>query len=472
MKDYEVANLISPSDKAPELSPQNVLERRWAHSLARFLPMVSENPFWRFSRTRSELDASFGWKIHISATILNACSIVRAVGPALVQNNILFKAPSTLSRLRALNSGVVFGYSQIGKLITVFPKSEREFLDLLHILEPLLRHWWNCPAVPFDIRFGRTCIYYRYGSFTNAEDTIPAIGDRGWTIRDTRDARMLEYAVKNDPARAYHPPSRRTSPPFPARYLVCEALSQRGKGGVYSAIDVSSSPPRQCVIKEGRLNGETTWSGRDGRRLIQNEERVLKLLRDKLPVPRILDSFESGGNYYLVLEQIEGTRLDRLELRRLTIYSRLELGKRLSAIVETIHGCGWIWRDCKPQNLLVATNGTLRPIDFEGACPVDSPDPEAWSTLTVVNNSGTARADIESSMLLDLHQLAVCLSWLLLDPDNSRCGQGDLVSRTLSGAIIAMTDPGSAEEWSAAAISELISLELYRLAQSESRAMS
>lgn len=472
MKDYEVADLISPSDNALELSPQNVLERRWAHSLGRFLPIVSENPFWRFSRTRSELDASFGWKIHISATILNACSVVHAVGPALVQRNVLFKAPSTLSRLRALNSGVVFGYCQIGKFITVFPKSDQEFLDLLHILGPLLMRWCNCPNVPFDIRLGRTCIYYRYGSFTNGKNTIPAIGDRPATIRDTRDGRMLEYSVKHDPARAYHPPSRRTSPRFPARYLVCEALSQRGKGGVYSAIDVGSSPPRQCVIKEGRLNGETTWSGRDGRRLIQNEERVLNLLRDKLPVPRILDSFESAGNYYLVLEQIEGARLDRLELAHLTIYCRLEFGKRLSAIVETIHGCGWIWRDCKPQNLLVATDGQLRPIDFEGACPVDSPDPEAWSTLTVVNNSGTAGADIESSILLDLHQLAVCLSWLLFGPDNFKCGQGDLLSRTLGAAIIAMKDPGSVEEWSAPAIYELINTELYRLAQSESRAMS
>jgi serine/threonine protein kinase len=31
-------------------------------------------------------------------------------------------------------------------------------------------------------------------------------------------------------------------------------------------------------------------------------------------------------------------------------------------------------------NLLVTSEGRLRPLDFEGACPVDQPDPMFWGT--------------------------------------------------------------------------------------------
>ena len=436
MKDYEVAELISPQDKKTELSPRVALEQRWARSLEKLLPIPGRNPFWRYSRIRSSPDAYFGWKIHVSATILEACSVLEVIGPALAHRNILFKAPSTLSRLMTLNSGIIFGYSQIGKFITIFPGSKSEFLGLLNVLEPGLERWSDSPPVPFDIRLGTSCIYYRYGSFVHETSTIPAIGDGSSMIEDTRDHRMFEYSIANDPLNRHDRKiSRRSEISFPARYLVRSALSQRGKGGVYSAIDIGSSPPRQCVIKEGRLNGETTWRGLDGRRRVQNEAKVLSLLSDRLPVPKIFDSFERSGNYYLVLEQIDGTRLDRIKLEQVTIRDRLDLARQLCAIVDTVHRCGWLWRDCKPQNVFVDSNGLLRPIDFEGACPIDSPDPEAWSTLTFSNDLLTSTKYKESPVSLDLYQLRLCLSWLLLETDRSTDETYDLRPERQEGGI-------------------------------------
>ncbi len=40
--------------------------------------------------------------------------------------------------------------------------------------------------------------------------------------------------------------------------LAYEAISQRGKGGVYRALDISVSPIRLCVLKEGRKDGKRT----------------------------------------------------------------------------------------------------------------------------------------------------------------------------------------------------------------------
>src|SRR5438874_65459 len=53
--------------------------------------------------------------------------------------------------------------------------------------------------------------------------------------------------------------------------LPFKALSQRGKGGVYQAVDLSVSPARLVIIKEGRRHGETDWLGHDGFARIQHE---------------------------------------------------------------------------------------------------------------------------------------------------------------------------------------------------------
>jgi serine/threonine protein kinase len=45
-----------------------------------------------------------------------------------------------------------------------------------------------------------------------------------------------------------------------------------------------------------------------------------------------------------------------------------------------MHAAGWVWRDCKPLNIIVSRTGTLQPLDFEGACRVDRPDPMLWGT--------------------------------------------------------------------------------------------
>ncbi|HYY59112.1 MAG TPA: hypothetical protein VE842_17415, partial [Pyrinomonadaceae bacterium] len=66
--------------------------------------------------------------------------------------------------------------------------------------------------------------------------------------------------------------------------------------------------------------------------------------------------------------------------RRIPISHVLRYGIQLSDIFSQIHAAGWVWRDCKPINILVTPEGTLRPVDFEGACPVDQPDPMLWGT--------------------------------------------------------------------------------------------
>ena len=95
--------------------------------------------------------------------------------------------------------------------------------------------------------------------------------------------------------------------PLMTTFRAYEAISQRGKGGVYRALDLTVRPARLCLLKEGRRHGETDFFDRDGRWRVRHEHQVLvSLRRAGIDVPNVYDSFEIDGHYYLVTEFIEG----------------------------------------------------------------------------------------------------------------------------------------------------------------------
>jgi hypothetical protein len=98
-------------------------EREWQRLCEAYLPIRVKGSIWRYSRTRSRDDLFQGWKLHVSATILSARPIFRLIAPYLKRRNIWFKAPKSLVELHKLNSGIFYGFSQVGKFVTVYPQS-------------------------------------------------------------------------------------------------------------------------------------------------------------------------------------------------------------------------------------------------------------------------------------------------------------------------------------------------------------
>jgi serine/threonine protein kinase len=140
---------------------------------------------------------------------------------------------------------------------------------------------------------------------------------------------------------------------------------------------------RSCILKEGRRDGETEWNGLDGYDRVRQEEKVLLSLRSfGIRVPQVYTSFKSKRNYYLALEKVEGITLSRTlrSKRPIPVKEALRFGIQLAQLLESIHKAGWVWRDCKPMNLIVTKRGTLRPVDFEGACRVTEYDLLPWGT--------------------------------------------------------------------------------------------
>lgn len=401
------------------------LSRRWLELCARYLPVAPESSVWRHSRALRASEPEQGWKLHVSATVLNAPGVLARVAPLLAGLDVPFKAPASLREVRRLNSGIRYAYSQVGKVITVYPRSDEEAGALARRLHELTRRT-PAPAVPFDLCYRPgSNVYYRYGAFRSFEAEspdgarVPAMrGPSGETLPDerTREGARPDWIADPFIRQAGRAPERPAGP-LGTTLRVFRALSQRGKGGVYQALDLSPRPPRLCLLKEGRRWSEMSWDGRDGRWRVRHEERVLTELRARgIDVPRVYFSFEAEGNYYLVTEFIDGESLQSYlfrRRRRLTVSRVLRHAAQLAGFMARMHAAGWAWRDCKPSNLIVTARGELRPLDFEGSCPVGVRDPSPWMTPAFSPPPGRARGGPSPEVYDDLYALGA-VTYLLL----------------------------------------------------------
>ncbi|HQU85070.1 MAG TPA: AarF/UbiB family protein [Pyrinomonadaceae bacterium] len=358
------------------ISKAKLHHQKWKMLCDEFLPF-SES-IWRFSRQSNPNDKPQGWKLHISAHILNACQLFEKVAPFLQSQNVRFKAPVSLTELSKINQGLLYGYQSVGKFLTVYPQNDEQAVMLAAELDKLTKEFDHV-SIPFDKQYSQnSSVFYRYGSFiqlettTNDGKTVLAIEHpNGNLVKDDRlnpvpDWIQNPFPMNKNITKASFANTRLDFP-----YKIFRAITQRGKGGTYQALDFQNPIPRFCIIKEGRRFGELDWNETDGYSLVKNEFKTLeKLAYSVKEVPQVYESFEINGNFYLALEWIEGKSLHALlknRRKRFSIKQILNFAVEIIEIVEKIHFSGWIWNDCKPANLILTNNKKLRPIDFENA---------------------------------------------------------------------------------------------------------
>jgi hypothetical protein len=430
MKDFEI-------DFSPQISPElpasderfsifdeiESRNRQYVKLCSRFLPVTDKDSVWRYCPESGADRVEQGWKLHISATILTATEVFETVAPFLQSLKVRFKAPASLFDLKNLNTGIIHGYSQIGKFIVVYPQSDGEAVFLAERLHQLTARF-SAPPVPFDLRYKPgSCVYYRYGSFKkhkieneDGSETFVIRDPAGNFVPDLREVPGSKPAWLTNPFPQYPKPEKQASP-LDHTFKIFRALSQRGKGGVYQALDLSVTPRRLCIVKEGRRRGETNWDGRDGFTHIRHEEKMLKALSSAgVEAPQIYASFETKNSFYLVLESIEGQSLEEMLLerrRRLSISQVIRFSLKIAQIVARIHSAGLIWRDLKPANLFITENETIRPLDFEGACPIKEPDALFWGTRAFFPGKTNEISAEYSKPATDLFALGVVFYFLI-----------------------------------------------------------
>jgi class IV lanthipeptide synthase len=347
----------------------------------------------------------------VSATILSAADVFARAKPILRRYDALFKVPCRLELLRSLNSGLA-DFSQIGKFLTIYPRSTGEALALARELHRATRGLPG-PRIPFDARYRQgSLVYYRYGAFRRSVDGTPGIIQVAGGRRH-RDKRAPGRAVPpwlEDPFRKSRVNSSKRRGLLLRELLVFKAKAQRGKGGVYEAVDLSVLPVRRVIIKEGRRHGETNWDGRDGSALVRHEAQVLRKLRAAgLPVPEIFREFTKNGNRYLVLERIPGRPLltaKRTQPSRISWRRAERILEQLEPMLSRMHAAGWVWRDCKPSHILLQ-GGMPRIIDFEGACRIDQTRLLPWGSPDYIPPSSRGKFSRRAGTLEDDYALGV-----------------------------------------------------------------
>lgn len=414
-------NQVNPS------TPCNLFEARWQELSTCYLPVESLDPVWRLSREVTDNDPEQGWKLHISASVTTANTVFEKIAPFLHSQKVLFKAPLSLEELQKINSGLYYGYSQVGKFITVYPRNEREAIFLAQRLHKLTKDI-PAPSVPFDEKYRpNSCVHYRYGAFKHIEikrqDGVAESAIRnpaGELVADVKDSSNA-YPDWIEDAFIKHPSqfkSEMAESPLKTTYKAFHALAQRGKGGVYLSLDLSVNPRRLCILKEGRRHGETDWDGRDGHWRIKYEMGVLKALRRaKIDCPKVYDSFEIENSFFVVLEFIEGEGLIyylKKRRKRFSIAKALDYSIQVADLISQIHEAGWIWMDCKPANFILTKDGRIRPIDFEGAIELGKTDSFPWCTMEFASPRCREGQYEQHNGSEDLYSLGVLIYYLFV----------------------------------------------------------
>lgn len=195
------------------------------------------------------------------------------------------------------------------------------------------------------------------------------------------------------------------------RYQLKEPLGQGGQGRTFRAIDTQSG--KAVAVKVINLRGGSGWKSFD---LFERECAVLRSLEHP-SIPRYLDTFaeETEGRYYLVMELVQGTPLQR-HLDEHQRFSEAQLWNILHQsleILDYLHGRlpPVIHRDLKPANLIQSVAGGLFLVDFGGVRLALRPD----GGSTVVGTFGYMAPEQlhgEATPATDLYGLGATLAAL------------------------------------------------------------
>ncbi|MBN1681028.1 MAG: protein kinase [Anaerolineae bacterium] len=145
------------------------------------------------------------------------------------------------------------------------------------------------------------------------------------------------------------------------RYELGDLLGHGGMGDVYLGTDTLDGEP--VAIKALH-----PYIVRDNPAIVDRFQREGEALRqlDHPNIVKILDTIEEDGDHYLVMEYVSGGSLrDLIEQEgRLPIENILNIALDLADALARAHRMNIIHRDIKPDNVLLAEDGTPRLTDF------------------------------------------------------------------------------------------------------------
>lgn len=365
-----------------------------------------------FRPVEHELPAQ-GWKIHVSACLDNAESILDRTSAYCVERRIAFKFVPSRYLLHTRNAKYA-DRGASGKFITIYPADDEQFGRIAGELDAILAGEPG-PYILSDLRWNSGPVHVRYGSFTRrdcyADGMLrPAIENaEGKLVPDPRGPvfRTPDWITPPDVLRP-HLEARAATTVESSPYVVEQALHFSNGGGVYVGRD--SRTGEKVVLKEARPHAGLAADGADAVTRLTRERNALEQLSGLACTPEVLDTFELGGHHFLVLEFVEGRPLNTFFARRHPLIDadpgeqRLaeytEWAMRVYGLVEeavqAVHARGIVFNDLHLFNIMVSEDeSSVVLLDFEAAAPAADNGRQTVANPAFVAPAGRRGFDVD-----------------------------------------------------------------------------
>ena len=142
------------------------------------------------------------------------------------------------------------------------------------------------------------------------------------------------------------------------KYTIVGKMAKGGMGSVYKAKHPTLK--RFVILKQLTLRGGAGISER-----FKREAQLMIDFRHENIVP-VYDHFKSGSSYFIAMEFVDGTSLDKLiaDRSKLSPEATLLIFSEVCRGLKYAHDKGVIHRDIKPANILLSKEGEVKLVDF------------------------------------------------------------------------------------------------------------
>ena len=330
-----------------------------------------------------------GWKIHVSACLDNAETILEHVLGYCIPRSIPFKFIRS-RQLLLLRNGKYADRGASGKFVTIYPKDESQLETVLNELGQRLEGH-SGPYILSDLRWGDGPLFVRYGGFAeryclgeSGQLELAIVDDTGALVPDWRGPTFQPPAwVPLPDCLNEHLVARNNATVADLPYSFESALHFSNGGGLYLGVDQRTG--EQVILKEGRPHAGLSTDGMDAVARLGHEAAILQVLGGLDVVPRFRDLLTVGDHQFLVEDFIDGISLNGMIVDRYPLISHepdpaalagytswaIDVYERVERAVEAIHGRGVVIGDLHPSNILVRPDGQVVLIDFEVASPAE-----------------------------------------------------------------------------------------------------
>lgn len=161
-------------------------------------------------------------------------------------------------------------------------------------------------------------------------------------------------------------------------YVIIKSLKESKKNDVVKCLYIKGITKfGLCVIKEGSSGDSKDKEGRDIIDRLIWQKHLHQVLQSKIRIPKLIDSFEENGNFYLVIQYIKGKSLYSILRRYHSILRTCQTGQKniekriihyliqITSLLELLHKNNYVHRDVTPANFMITPYNKVYIIDME-----------------------------------------------------------------------------------------------------------